>query len=108
MRMIRVSPPELARALAGPNASSSVASQPACTRRWAVHAPKQPAPTTTTEGISWSSRSHVLESVRLLVQRQRGIRVERSGVERAARLRRGVGGKSGEVFAADTEIAQGP
>src|SRR3954467_15170072 len=108
MRMIRVSPPELARAFPGPNASRRVTSQPACTRRYAVHAPKQPAPTTATEGISGNSRSRALVSVRLLVQGERGVSVERPRIERAGRLRRGVRGKSGEVFAAGAEIAQRP
>src|SRR3954470_22578576 len=106
MRMIRVSPPELARVFPGPNASRRVTSQPACTRRYAVHAPKHPAPTTTPDGISGNSRSRALVSVRLLVQGERGLSVERPRIERSGRLRRGVGGKSGEVFAAGAEIAQ--
>src|SRR6186997_1440987 len=45
--MSRVWPPELARLVAGPWASTSVTSRPDRARWYAVHAPKQPAPTTT-------------------------------------------------------------
>src|SRR6266540_2483836 len=48
MRMIRDSPPELERLLPGPYASRSVTRRPARASQWAVHAPKHPAPTTTT------------------------------------------------------------
>src|SRR5262245_55978394 len=50
--MMRVSPPELARALPGPQASTSVTCPP-IRRRWrAVQPPKAPAPTTTTLGFA--------------------------------------------------------
>src|SRR5258706_5107874 len=48
MRMMRDSPPELARALPGPCASSSRTERPARRRCQAVQAPKEPAPTTAT------------------------------------------------------------
>src|SRR6266511_247909 len=51
--MTRVSPPELARALPGPQASSSVTRVPRRSRYNAVHPPNAPAPTTTTCGF-WS------------------------------------------------------
>src|SRR5262245_23757838 len=61
--MIRVSPPELARELPGPQASSMVTRAPR-RRRWsAVQPPKAPAPTTATWGwdddtAAYASRSH--------------------------------------------------
>src|SRR5437588_5523739 len=47
---MRVSPPELARELPGPQASSRVTRAPSRRRARAVNAPKAPAPTTATEG----------------------------------------------------------
>jgi hypothetical protein len=49
-RIVRVSPPELAREFPGPHASSSVTRAPLCTRLSAVQPPNAPAPTTITEG----------------------------------------------------------
>src|SRR5436190_6493694 len=48
--MIRVSPPELARELAGPCCSTSVTLHPLWRNACAIHAPKTPAPTTVAEG----------------------------------------------------------
>src|SRR5713101_2508375 len=53
MRMIRVSPPELARAFAGPYASINATRCLRLARCHAVHAPKTPAPTTTTSNVLW-------------------------------------------------------
>src|SRR4029434_11351777 len=47
-RMTRVSPPELARGVPGPQASSSVTFAPRRRRNSAVQPPNAPAPTTTT------------------------------------------------------------
>src|SRR6187551_810255 len=49
--MTRVSPPELARELPGPHASTSVTRAPPRRRYSAVQPPNAPAPTTTTEGL---------------------------------------------------------
>src|SRR5882672_9361965 len=51
--MMRDSPPELARAFAGPYASISATRLPRLARCHAVHAPKTPAPITATSNIFW-------------------------------------------------------
>src|SRR5882724_5301701 len=51
--MMRDSPPELARAFAGPYASISATFFPRLARCHAVHAPKTPAPTTATSYAFW-------------------------------------------------------
>src|SRR6266849_730992 len=53
MRMIRVSPPELARAFAGPYASISTTRCRRLARCHAVHAPNTPAPITATSNVFW-------------------------------------------------------
>src|SRR5258708_28195774 len=53
MRMIRVSPPELARAFAGPYASISTTRCRRFARCHAVHAPNTPAPITATSNVFW-------------------------------------------------------
>src|SRR5580704_2638901 len=50
-RIVRVSPPELAREFPGPHASSNVTFAPLCTRWSAVQPPNAPAPTTMTDGV---------------------------------------------------------
>src|SRR5262250_1421513 len=49
--MMRDSPPELARAFAGPYSSRSRTLAPDLRRQYAVHAPKTPAPTTATSYV---------------------------------------------------------
>src|SRR5438132_10757228 len=75
MRITRVSPPELARLLPGPYASSIVTAWPDRARRYAIHAPKHPAPTTMT-----GSMVDILH------------RPARRAVRREAALMRGPGG----------------
>src|SRR5260370_3009674 len=53
MRMMRVSPPELARAFAGPYASISTTRCRRLARCHAVHAPNTPAPITATSNVFW-------------------------------------------------------
>src|SRR6266403_4569182 len=53
VRMMRDSPPELARAFAGPYASTSTTFLPRLARCQAVQAPKTPAPTTATSYAFW-------------------------------------------------------
>src|SRR6266851_5365663 len=53
MRMMRVSPPELARAFAGPYASISTTRCRLLARCHAVHAPNTPAPITATSNVFW-------------------------------------------------------
>src|SRR5712691_4321797 len=50
--MTRVSPPELARELPGPQASTRVTRAPRRSSMRAVHPPNAPAPTTTTDGFA--------------------------------------------------------
>src|SRR5579884_660344 len=51
MRMMRVSPAELARALARPYASSRITRSPRLARCHAIHAPNTPAPITATSNV---------------------------------------------------------
>src|SRR6516162_7856197 len=54
MRMIRDSPPELARELAAPYESMRKTLKPDLRRKYAVQAPKTPAPTTATSyDLGW-------------------------------------------------------
>src|SRR5687768_10557196 len=56
MRITLVSPPELARLFPGPNASTSVTACPPLASWCAAHAPRLPAPTTTTVRIGYPVR----------------------------------------------------
>src|ERR1700746_1336351 len=72
--MMRVSPPELARELPGPQASTSVTCAP-IRRRWrAVQPPKAPAPTTTTLGFAEGA------AIRFIAGRAADWRMERREV----------------------------
>src|SRR5947207_7460786 len=53
--MIRDSPPELARAFAGPYSSSSRTLRRQRRSQWALHAPKAPAPITATSYVGMAT-----------------------------------------------------
>src|SRR6185369_12654028 len=72
--MMRLSPPELARELPGPQASTSVTCAPIRKRWRAVQPPKAPAPTTTTFGFTGGA------AIRFMAGRAADWRMERREV----------------------------
>src|SRR5688572_12168845 len=95
-RMTRVSPPELARELPGPQASTSVTRAPPLRSDSAENAPNTPAPTTTTRGPGRdgertrvaarlgpaAARSDAAESPRRRARRDTGTETRRPSTER--------------------------